>query len=149
MKHLPRLAMTLSYTKSLRITWVISSEDLWHIYIYTVELIYRQTSNIRRAWVGNSNCWSLRYSWSITCRHCSNYMFIFNLIPGVNGLAKCNCKTRQHSLKDLDLVQLILEILRYVAYQTQLFPTTNEQSLWQFWSDYCTPRKTTNDHQSG
>ena len=57
------------------------------------------------------NYWSLRCSWSIACWHCSNYIFILNLTPGFNGLAKGNCKTRRQSFKFLDLVHLILEIL--------------------------------------
>ena len=45
------------------------------------------------------NCWSLRCSWSIACRRCSNYLFILDLIPGFNGLGKDNCKTRRESFK--------------------------------------------------
>ena len=41
------------------------------------------------------NCWSLRCSWSIACRRCSNYIFILDLTPGFNGLGKGNCKTRE------------------------------------------------------
>ena len=39
--------------------------------------------------------WSLRYSWSITCRRCSNYIFFLDLTPSFNGLDKDNYKTRQ------------------------------------------------------
>ena len=39
------------------------------------------------------NCWSLRCSWSITCRRCSNFIFILDLTPGFSGLGKDNCKT--------------------------------------------------------
>ena len=59
------------------------------------------------------NCWSLRCSWSIACRRCSNYIIILDLTPGFNGLGKDNCKTRRESLKFCDLVWLILEILQY------------------------------------
>ena len=45
---------------------------------------------------------------------CQNVIFILNLTPGFNGLAKGNCKTRWQSLKFPDLVCLILEILRYI-----------------------------------
>ena len=31
------------------------------------------------------------------CRRCSNYIFIFYLTPGFNGLGKDNCKTRQET----------------------------------------------------
>ena len=44
------------------------------------------------------NCWSLRCSWSIACRRCSNYIFILDLTHGLNGLSKDNCKTRQKSV---------------------------------------------------
>ena len=60
------------------------------------------------------NCWSLRCSWSIACRRCSNYIFILNLTPGFNGLGKDNYKMRREALKFWDLVRLILETLRYV-----------------------------------
>ena len=43
--------------------------------------IYRQVANIRRTLVGQWNCRSLRCSWSITCRRCSNYVFILDLTP--------------------------------------------------------------------
>ena len=77
---------------------------------------YRQVSNIRRTVVGSrwKNCRSLRCSWSIACRRCSNYIFILDLTPGFMGLGKDNCKTRREAFKFVDLVRLILEILRYV-----------------------------------
>ena len=34
------------------------------------------------------NCWSLRCSWSIACRRCSNYIFILHLTLGLNLLRK-------------------------------------------------------------
>ena len=45
------------------------------------------------------NCWSLRCSWSIACRRCSNYIFILNLTPGFNGLGKDNYKMRREAFK--------------------------------------------------
>ena len=59
---------------------------------------------------GQWNCWSLRCSWSIACRHCSNYIFIVNLTPGFNRLHKDNCKMRWETFKFWDLVWLILQI---------------------------------------
>ena len=53
------------------------------------------------------NCWSLRCSWSIACRRCSNYIFIPNLTPGFNGLGKDNYKMRREAFKFWDLVRLI------------------------------------------
>ena len=58
--------------------------------------IYRKVSNIthfNRQW----NCWSLRCSWSMACRRCSNYIFILNLTPGFIGLGKDNRKTRRET----------------------------------------------------
>ena len=49
---------------------------------------YRQFSNIRCTLVGNKNCRSLRCSWSIACRRCSNYIFILDLTPGFIGWQK-------------------------------------------------------------
>ena len=41
--------------------------------------------------------WSIRCSWSIACRRCSNCIFILDLTPGFNGLDKDNCKTRREA----------------------------------------------------
>ena len=59
------------------------------------------------------NCRSLRCSWSIACRRCSNYIFILNFTPGFNGLGKDNYKMRRETFKLWDLVHLILETFRY------------------------------------
>ena len=58
------------------------------------------------------NYWSLRCSWSITCRRCSTYIFIYDLTPGLNGLGKDNCRARQESFRFWDLVRLKLEIIQ-------------------------------------
>ena len=60
------------------------------------------------------NCWSLRCSWSIACRRCSNYIFILHLTHGFNVLCKDNCKPILKAFKLWDLVRLILEILWYL-----------------------------------
>ena len=57
------------------------------------------------------NCWSLRCSWSITCRRCSNYIFILHLTLGFNILRKDDWKPRRETFKFWDLVHLILENL--------------------------------------
>ena len=59
------------------------------------------------------NCWSLRCSWSIACRRCSNNIFILDLTPCFNELGRDNSKTIQESCKFWDKLRLILEILRY------------------------------------
>ena len=56
----------------------------------------RQTSNTSITSVGNIIV-SLRCSWSIACRRYSNYIFIFDLAPGFNGLDKDNCMTRRYN----------------------------------------------------
>ena len=60
------------------------------------------------------NCWSLRCSWSIAYRHCSNYIFILHLILGSNILHKSNYKSRREIFKLWGLVHLILESLWYI-----------------------------------
>ena len=52
------------------------------------------------------HCWSLRCSWSIACRRCSNYIFILNLTPGFNGLGKDNYKMRREAFEFRDWVRL-------------------------------------------
>ena len=68
-------------------------------------------------------CWSLRCSWSIACRRCSNYTFILHLTTGFNILHKGSCKTRRETFKFSYLVRLISDIWRYmsVCYQFILF----------------------------
>ena len=56
------------------------------------------------------NCWSLRCSWSIACRRCSNYIFILYPTLGFNILRKDNCKPSRETFKFRDLVRHILEI---------------------------------------
>ena len=52
------------------------------------------------------NCWSLRCSWSIVCRRCSNYIFILQWTLGFNLWDKDNCKPRWETLKFWDLAHL-------------------------------------------
>ena len=75
----------------------------------------RQTSNIGRTLVV-INFLSLRCSWSIACRRCSNYIFILDFTPGFNRLGKNNCKARRETFQLWDLVRLILDIWRYIAH---------------------------------
>ena len=74
----------------------------------------RQASDIRRNLSRQWNCWSLRCSWSIACRRCSNYIFILNWTHGFNGLGKDNCKSRRESFKCWNLLRLTLEVLLYI-----------------------------------
>ena len=95
---------------------------MYHIIFafHCVFLGYRQVSNIRRTLLAILHCWSLRCSWSIACRRCSNYIFILNLTPGFNRLGKDNYKIRREAYKFWDLVRLILETLRYVFWNWQI-----------------------------
>ena len=65
--------------------------------------------HLSRQW----NCWSLRCSWSIACRRCSNNIFILHWTLGFNILCKDNCKPSRETFRYCDLVRLILETLRY------------------------------------
>ena len=94
-------------------TWVLSAPDGPHVGLMNIAIglfiemhssKYRQASNIRALY-----CWSLRCSWSIACRRCSNCIFILNLTPGFNRLGKYDYKMRREAFKFWDLVQLILE----------------------------------------
>ena len=69
------------------------------------------------------NCWSLRCSWSIACRRCSNYIFILDLTHGFNIMNKGKCKTRRDTFKFWDLVHLILEIWWYCSMHTTKLQT--------------------------
>ena len=95
----------------------ISGIDNYTAYMYIYNAVgcnYCKTSNISYTLLSRHlNCWSLRCSWSIACRRCSNYIFILDLTPSFNGLGKDNCKTRPEIFKFWDLVCLILEVWRY------------------------------------
>ena len=89
--------------------WYIgTSNGLSHVQRTVTDLLTgdecRQTSNISHTY------WSLRFSWSSADRPCSNYIFILDLTPGLNGLDKDTCTTRGETFKLLDLVRLILEV---------------------------------------
>ena len=57
------------------------------------------------------NRWSLRCSWSIACRRCSNYIFILHLTLGFNILRKDNCKPRRETFKFGALVSYIRDFM--------------------------------------
>ena len=77
------------------------------------------------------NCRSLRCSWSIACRRCSNYIFILDWIHGFNRLGKDNCKTGRETLKFWDLLCLILETLRYLI--TSVLKSRTICRAWDLW----------------
>ena len=60
------------------------------------------------------NCRSLRCSWSIACRRCSNFIFILDLTSGFRGSGKDRHKTGRESFKGWDLVRLILKTWRWI-----------------------------------
>ena len=77
--------------------WV--NELIFLLTQYTVKSLIYKTHFSRQF-----NCWSLRCSWSIACRHCSNYIFILHLTLGFNILRKDNCKPWRETFKFWDLV---------------------------------------------
>ena len=99
---------------------------------------YCQTSYIRGTLVGKITCWSLRCSWSIASRRCSNCIFIRDWTPGFNGFSIDNDKTRLQSFKFCNLAHLILEILWYIFELYLISHTMNyeisiECLLQEFW----------------
>ena len=75
--------------------------------------------------------WSLRCSWSIAYRQCSNYIFILDLTPGFSGLGKDNYKTRRKAFKFWDSMRLILETWRFVWHHWgQVMPYVIQFSQW-------------------
>ena len=58
------------------------------------------------------NCSSLRCSWSIACRRCSNHIFILDLTPDFSGSGEDNCRTIWETFQFWDLMPLILEVWR-------------------------------------
>ena len=58
-------------------------------------------------------CWSLRCSWSIACRRCSNYIFILDLDLASMDWTKTTVRRDKNLCKFCNLVRLLLEILRY------------------------------------
>ena len=59
--------------------------------------IYRKISNIKCTFVGNKiiDHSDVVGASPVTCRRCSNYIFILYLTTGFSGLGNNNCKTRQ------------------------------------------------------
>ena len=99
--------------------------------VYTVKSLYIRCTSVGNNW--QLNCWSLRCSWSIACRRCSNYIFILHLTLRFNILGKDNCKPRLETFVFWDLVWFILEILRYISLSGRLvyisiFPCQHTQS---------------------
>ena len=80
---------------------------LWNVLVnllnWLISLEYK--THRSRQW----NCWSLRCSWSIACRRCSNYIFILDLTSGFKGFGRESRKTLRESFKCWDFVWLILE----------------------------------------
>ena len=91
-----------NYTHS---PFVVLCRDLAPVdFTHTVKSINKCTSTEKQ------NYWSLRCSWSIACRRCSNYIFIMDFTPAFNGSGKDNCKTRCETFKFYDFVHFILDI---------------------------------------
>ena len=63
----------------------------WDVCI-NIPLKYCQTSNIGHTFVGNKIIDHWRCSWSTACRHCSNYIFILDLMDWAKATARWDKK---------------------------------------------------------
>ena len=73
----------------------------------------------------------------ITCRRCSNYIFILDLTPGFNELGKDNCKTRQETFEFWNLVSLMIEILMVDTIKAYaIFYHLSSITDWDIWLWY-------------
>ena len=95
-------------------SWALWPPEIWHSIFMTNQVSQYVLWDHKTHFSRQLNCWSLRCSWSIACRRCSNYFFILHLIPGFNLLHKGNCNPRRETCEFWDLVWLILEIIRYI-----------------------------------
>ena len=78
------------------------------------------------------NRWSLRCSWNITCRRCSNYIFIPDLTPGSNGIGTGNGETRRETFRFGGLVRLTLEVWWYAKkFRMSSIWQHNDIALWR------------------
>ena len=82
------------------------------------------------------NCWSLRCSWSIACRRCSNYIFILQLIFGYSNwpryglrLSGWYCNPEQH-----ELCQALWIIAGSHFYAMEYWPRLSELYLGHIFS---------------
>ena len=80
--------------------------DGFHFYLFSS---CRQFTYTRRTLISNKSCLSLRCSWSIAYRRCSNYNFMLDLILDLNRLHKDNCETRRETSECWDLVRITLD----------------------------------------
>ena len=69
------------------------------LYVFSVSSYLPSSLQYKSHLCMQLNCWSLRCSWSIACRHCSNYIFILHLTPGLNLLRKDNCKPSREAFE--------------------------------------------------
>ena len=75
-----------------------SAARIWHTkggVVLPWNIWYKSDLSISR----RCHLWSLRCSWSIACRRYSNLIFILDITPGFNWLAKMYCKNRRETFK--------------------------------------------------
>ena len=89
---------------------IVKHVYLWSFFMAVAAGKYIQPNLQYKFHLEQQNCWSHSFSWSITCRGCSNYIFILDLTPGSNREHTDNCMTRRETFEFWDLVHLILEI---------------------------------------
>ena len=110
----------------------------WSINRHALLYLYHQTSNIRHL-NGQWTCLSLRCSWSIACRHCTNYIFIIDLTSGFNGLSKENWKVRRETFKFWNWVYFILEVLQCFPWLQQTWYISNHGNDYEGLAGPCLP----------
>ena len=76
-------------------------------------------------------------SWSIACRCCSNYIFIFDFTPGFNKYGKDNCTTKWESFTFCDLARLYygicyLQNVHITPIKITLFTLYDSSLLWMY-----------------
>ena len=95
-------------------------------HIPTSYFIYRPTSYLSRTLPGNNiiDCSDVVKAspvYHYASRRCSNYISILDLPLGFNGLGKDSCETWRETFKFWNLVRLILEVCRYLAWVGGLY----------------------------
>ena len=113
----PRFCRTMTSKPSLQRLGLLHRQVAKNRCTYCVDGICLIPLDGSTGWL---NCWSLRCSWSIACRRCSNYIVLLHWTLGFNILRKDNFKLRRETLKFWDLVRLIIELLQYISFILQI-----------------------------
>ena len=88
-------------------------------WVIRIPFTNRETANISRTWEGNKIVDHSDVVGASPVRRCSNFIFIIDLTPDLNGLGKDNYQTRRDTFMFWNLARLILETLRYLNYHRE------------------------------